>query len=582
MGAYLSEPNLEKVSEDGGAENLSYGACAMQGWRLAQEDAHNCILKLDEETSMFAVYDGHGGSEVAAYCSQHLPECIRNQTAYKEGKLRKALENAFMEFDATLKETSVISELKQIAGLDKLSDSADEDEAEALQEEANLPLNDLLAKYQYEPSKTRSLRQKLDRNDLLSPMVRKKPPTFPNEDLGEEDGILKDKAECLSSSSSSSSANGDVESRTEAKGSHDGSADKKVPRRVATQVLKANGDSNGKEVKKEEEGGGEGDGVVNEKGDAKKKSGATCNGDAVITKEEEDKKTGETKTEEKSQKVDGETKATDEEEEADDDDEEFDEDDSDDEDVDEEDYEDEEEEDEEEEEEEGPFLQTGEKEEPGSDSGCTAVVALLRNKHLIVANAGDSRCVLSRGGQAMDLSFDHKPEDEVEFNRIEKAGGKVTPDGRVNGGLNLSRAIGDHCYKLNADLPPEEQMISAFPDIETTSLQDMDQFMVIACDGIWNVMSSQEVIDFVLERIGQENEKGETYQLSAICQELFDACLAPDTSGDGTGCDNMTCIVIQFHFDTNQVTVGAKRKSLDEKDGEKKEESASKRSKQDD
>ena len=40
------------------------------------------------------------------------------------------------------------------------------------------------------------------------------------------------------------------------------------------------------------------------------------------------------------------------------------------------------------------------------------------------------------------MSFDHKPEDEIEMNRIEKAGGKVTPDGRVNGGLNLSRAIG--------------------------------------------------------------------------------------------------------------------------------------------
>ena len=42
----------------------------------------------------------------------------------------------------------------------------------------------------------------------------------------------------------------------------------------------------------------------------------------------------------------------------------------------------------------------------------------------------------------MEMSFDHKPEDEIELNRIRKAGGKVTPDGRVNGGLNLSRAIG--------------------------------------------------------------------------------------------------------------------------------------------
>ena len=80
--------------------------------------------------------------------------------------------------------------------------------------------------------------------------------------------------------------------------------------------------------------------------------------------------------------------------------------------------------------------------QPGSDSGCTAVVALLRGNTLYVANAGDSRCVLSRQGRAIPLSADHKPEDEPEKARIERAGGVVTADGRVNGGLNLSRAIG--------------------------------------------------------------------------------------------------------------------------------------------
>ena len=51
------------------------------------------------------------------------------------------------------------------------------------------------------------------------------------------------------------------------------------------------------------------------------------------------------------------------------------------------------------------------------------------------------------------MSFDHKPEDAPERDRIENAGGRVTPDGRVNGGLNLSRAIGDHAYKTNKSLP---------------------------------------------------------------------------------------------------------------------------------
>ena len=70
-------------------------------------------------------------------------------------------------------------------------------------------------------------------------------------------------------------------------------------------------------------------------------------------------------------------------------------------------------------------------------------MAVLRGKQLYVANAGDSRCVVCRGGKAVDMSIDHKPEDEVEQTRINNAGGKVTFDGRVNGGLNLSRALGE-------------------------------------------------------------------------------------------------------------------------------------------
>lgn len=86
--------------------------------------------------------------------------------------------------------------------------------------------------------------------------------------------------------------------------------------------------------------------------------------------------------------------------------------------------------------------------QPGADSGCTAVVALLRGKELYVANAGDSRCVLCRAGKAVEMSVDHKPEDTPEQDRIIKAGGRVTCDGRVNGGLNLSRAIGKPIFSM--------------------------------------------------------------------------------------------------------------------------------------
>ena len=67
-------------------------------------------------------------------------------------------------------------------------------------------------------------------------------------------------------------------------------------------------------------------------------------------------------------------------------------------------------------------------------------------KKMYVANAGDSRCVLCRKGKAVALSIDHKPDNEGEKKRIEKAGSTIT-EGRVDGNLNLSRSLGDLKYK---------------------------------------------------------------------------------------------------------------------------------------
>ncbi|XP_025831199.1 protein phosphatase 1G-like [Agrilus planipennis] len=193
-----------------------------------------------------------------------------------------------------------------------------------------------------------------------------------------------------------------------------------------------------------------------------------------------------------------------------------DEEDAEDDDMDNDDEDDEEDFEEEEEDEESMEFQKNMKDEPGSGSGCTAVVALLRENQLFVANAGDSRCIVCRSGKAVEMSFDHKPEDQPEEERIKKAGGKVTADGRVNGGLNLSRALGDHAYKQNKELSDREQMITALPDIKTLTINPgQDEFMVLACDGIWNSMTNQEVVDFIRSRI----EKGET-RMSRICEAV--------------------------------------------------------------
>ncbi|AQK69065.1 hypothetical protein Zm00014a_014560 [Zea mays] len=174
----------------------------------------------------------------------------------------------------------------------------------------------------------------------------------------------------------------------------------------------------------------------------------------------------------------------------------------------------------------------------GPTCGSTACVALIRNTQLVVANAGDSRCVISRGGKAYNLSRDHKPELAAERERIMKAGGFIHM-GRVNGSLNLSRAIGDVELKQNKFLPPEKQIVTANPDINVVELCDDDDFVVVACDGIWDCMSSQQLVDFIHERINTESS------LSAVCERVLDRCLAPSTIA-GDGCDNMTMILVQF------------------------------------
>lgn len=88
--------------------------------------------------------------------------------------------------------------------------------------------------------------------------------------------------------------------------------------------------------------------------------------------------------------------------------------------------------------------------------GCTANVVYIDNeqKKIYVANAGDSRCTMGRGGKTVEMSIDHKPDNEVETERITKAGSTIT-DGRVDGNLNLSRSLGDLKHKQR-ELDPKD------------------------------------------------------------------------------------------------------------------------------
>ncbi|KAG0379522.1 Protein phosphatase 2C 2 [Mortierella sp. AD032] len=115
-------------------------------------------------------------------------------------------------------------------------------------------------------------------------------------------------------------------------------------------------------------------------------------------------------------------------------------------------------------------------------SGCTAISATITDKNILyVGNAGDSRAVLSRDGTAVAMSVDHKPSNIDESTRIMFNGGHVE-NGRVNGLLATSRALGDFGFKLTDTSDPGEQIVIATPDIVESGLSDEDEFLVLACD----------------------------------------------------------------------------------------------------
>lgn len=135
------------------------------------------------------------------------------------------------------------------------------------------------------------------------------------------------------------------------------------------------------------------------------------------------------------------------------------------------------------------------------------------------------------------MSKDHKPDDDLERQRITDAGGFVS-DGRVNANLNLSRAIGDLEYKKDKKRPVDKQLIIANPDVKQYKLTDKDEFIIIGCDGIWETQTSPDIITWV-----KTNLKKQSVQNTV--EGMLDWLIAPDTKS-GAGCDNMSAIIIKI------------------------------------
>lgn len=174
----------------------------------------------------------------------------------------------------------------------------------------------------------------------------------------------------------------------------------------------------------------------------------------------------------------------------------------------------------------------------GADiSGSTAITAMVTDRHIICGNAGDSRCILVRKDAAVAMSDDHKPYNEIESARIHKAGGTVALK-RVNGDLAVSRAFGDYLYKANRHMKAEEQQVSVEPEIRVVERTSEDQFLILACDGIWDVFENDEMARWIVN-LAQSGECGDN--LVEMANKLIDVCLHERDSRD-----NMSVIIVAF------------------------------------
>jgi len=154
------------------------------------------------------------------------------------------------------------------------------------------------------------------------------------------------------------------------------------------------------------------------------------------------------------------------------------------------------------------------------EAGSTATTVLLLGNRIYCANVGDSRTVLCRDGTAVALSKDHKPTREDELSRILGAGGFVFSK-RIMGQLAVSRSFGDGQYKkgladILADISEQTRkegvdynapLVIAEPEISTSTLQaGNDDFLLLACDGLFDVMTDQQACEFILSELRRHGD----------------------------------------------------------------------------
>jgi serine/threonine protein phosphatase PrpC len=168
-------------------------------------------------------------------------------------------------------------------------------------------------------------------------------------------------------------------------------------------------------------------------------------------------------------------------------------------------------------------------------STCLIVLQYIKNTKnwLNVLNTGDSRCIICRDNFAHPLTKDHKPGWPEERHRIEKLGGQIYldgPDFRI-GDLSVSRAFGD------IEASP---YVTHRPDTFKFELDKSDKFIILACDGLWDKVSNEEAVNFVLMKCYDNTTKKRINKRVNIAEELARYSLQKRST------DNISVIVVFF------------------------------------
>lgn len=173
-------------------------------------------------------------------------------------------------------------------------------------------------------------------------------------------------------------------------------------------------------------------------------------------------------------------------------------------------------------------------------SGTTAVTVVTRRLGdtfaLYVANVGDSRAVICRDGKAIRLTIDHKPTLEEEKRRITEAGGFVG-QGRVNGVLAISRALGDHTLKSH-------DVVTVVPYLFKAEATKKDPYLLLACNGLWDEMSDQQAMDFLHDRIAELERDAPDVPLNERLQRVCKALVKEALDKGST--DNVTVMICKL------------------------------------